>query len=329
MKRSIVLISLLLVIVSSQAQSLKYWYIADAKIPCDFGNIRMSCLQVRSSPDSVWRPFQYEIEGFVWEPGIEAFIEVEVTPLLKPGKDGAKETYKYLRTVEVKNTVLKQKEIIGASRWNLINIQSSTTPIPRVKQAKAWIEFNLDSSRFFGFGGCNHYSGNFSLKDGEINFGVVESTLMSCTNESIEKILYESINGNTQFYLRNRMLFITCQNGYTLHFRSEKKIDSLISELSRPRSYRGNLFGQLKDSTFDVSLDDVADAGNRDYRFIKDSLTSKEKLTIAYKLINMDGYSNVVELHILNLPTKNKDIYQAVVIFNDGTRKEIMIRHVF
>lgn len=328
MKNKIFIFSILLMSISAKAQSLKYWYIADAKIPCQYGNTVMSCLQVRTSPDSVWRPFKYEIEGFIWEPGVEAMIELTETVLPVPGPDGAPAKYKYIRTVEVKNTVLKQKVILGSTRWNLINIQSSTTPIPRVKMLKAWMEFNLDSNTAGGFGGCNSFGGNAEVLEGEINFGPIMSTLKSCTNDSVEKIFLESMQGNTQFFFRNRMLFITCQNGYTLHFRPAQKIDSLISELSKPHIYKGNSFAHLKNGAVGVTLDDIKEAANKNYIMIDSALTEKEKLSIDHKLINTDTASNVAEIHILKKPGKSKDIFHAILIFRDGTTREFMIRHV-
>lgn len=110
-------------ILTSDAQlSSKYWYVGDAKIACQIGDMVTSCLKVRTSPDSAWRDFPWEIEGFLWEPGTETLIELEETPLTTPTTEGQTIKYKLVRVVEVKNTVLKNKALLGASKWKLVNI---------------------------------------------------------------------------------------------------------------------------------------------------------------------------------------------------------------
>lgn len=328
MKKISVLFVLLLMAVASKAQAVKYLYIADSKIGCIIGDVAMSCLQVRTNPDSVWRAFPYDIEGFIHEPGIEVMIEMTETPVLNASPDSPAFRYKYIRTVEVKNTVIRQRELLGASKWKLVNIQEQTKMIPRVRMLNAWVQFNLDSNTVRGFGGCNSFGGNAEVNEGEINFGQMYATKMSCQHDSIERIFIESIQSNTQFYLRNNILFITCQNGYTLHFRPEKRIDSLVNEFSKPHIYRGNTYSQLKDGRFGVTLDDLKEGENKNYLFNSAKLSETEKKTILYKLVNVNPDNNVVEIRILRKPHKNKEIHYAEVILKDGTKRNILIRSV-
>lgn len=328
MKKISVLFFLLLMALASKAQTVKYLYIADSKIGCVIGDVAMSCLQVRTSPDSVWRAFPYEIEGFIHEPGIEVMIEMTETPILNASADSPAFRYKYLRTVEVKNTVIRQRELLGASRWKLVNIQEQTKMIPRVRMMNAWLQFNLDSNTVRGFGGCNGFGGNSEVKEGEINFGQMYATEKSCQHDSIERIFLEGIQSNTQFYLRNNILFITCQNGYTLHFRPEKRIDSLVNEFSKPHIYRGNTYNKLRDGRFGVTLDDLKEGENKNYLFNSAKLSELEKKTILYKLVNTNPDNNVVEIRILKKPHKNKELHYAEVILKDGTKRNILIRSV-
>lgn len=313
---------------SIESQAPKYWYVADAKIACQFGNVVMSCLQVRSSLDSNWKPFQHEIEGFIWEPGIEVLIELEVIPIKKTSPDAPAFKYKYIRTVEVKQTVLKQSEIIGKNKWKLINIQSVSSMIPRVRNLGAWIQFEPDSGTVQGFGGCNKFGGNAEILEGEINFGEMYSTEMYCKNDSLERLLLESLKSNTQFYFRNNMLFITCSNGYTLHLRPEKRMDSLVNVLSRPAIYRGNTFNILRNGQFGVTLDDEKESKNRNFIFEKDTLTQLDTNIIKYRLMNVDVNSDIQVIELLAKPHPSKEISYAVILFKDGSRREIMMRHV-
>ena len=316
-------------ILTSDAQlTSKYWYVGDAKIACQIGDMVTSCLKVRTSPDSAWRDFPWEIEGFLWEPGTETLIELEETPLTTPTNEGQTIKYKLVRVVEVKNTVLKNKALLGASKWKLVNIEQDRKMLPMVKRANAWITFNLDSNTVSGFGGCNGFGGNAEVKEGEISFGQMLSTLKACPGDSIEKRLLETMVGQSQFYIRNNILFITCQNNSTLHFRPEKRIDSLVNSLNKPQIYRGNTYNLLRNGQYGITLDDVPESANKNYLFNVAKTTTVEKKTIKLKLINTIPDNEVQEVHILLKPHKSKDVKHAIVVFKDGTKRSIFVRNV-
>ncbi len=329
MKKSILFLFLLLTTAFvGKAQSLKYWYIADAKIACQYGDMVMSCLKVRTSPDSAWKDFPFEIEGFIWEPGVEALIELEETSLGAPDSNGQTALYKFIRVVETKNTVIKNRELLGASKWKIVNLQQGLTMVPLVRKAGAWVQFNLDSGTFEGFGGCNSFGANAEVKDGQINFGLAESTLKSCSNDSIEKLIFDAMVGEAQYYFRNNILFITFTNNTTLHLRAEKRIDSLVKEFSKPSIYRGNTYNKLRNGQYGVTLDDVAESKNKNYIFNEVKLTPNEKKTIKVKLVNSMKENEIQEVHILNKIHKVKGNAYAVIVLKDGTKRNIIIKNV-
>lgn len=330
MKRlTLILLFLGYALIDSQAQSTyKYWYIGDSKMACQIGDMVTSCLRVKTSSDSAWRDFPWEIEGFLWEPGTETLIELEELPLDTPSVDGQTMRYKFVRMVETKNTVLKNKELLKATRWKLVNIEQDRKLTPMVKRANAWIQFNTDSNTVTGFGGCNSFGGNAEVKEGEIGFGQMLATLKACPGDSIERKLLETMAGQSQFYIRNNILFITCQNNATLHFRPEKRIDSLVNTLNKPKIYRGNTYNLLRDGQYGITLDDVPECANKNYLFGMVKTTATEKKTIKLKLINTLPESEVKEVYILLKPHKTKGVNHAVVVFNNGTKRNILIKNV-
>ena len=111
MKRlTLILLFLGYALIDSQAQSTyKYWYIGDSKMACQIGDMVTSCLRVKTSSDSAWRDFPWEIEGFLWEPGTETLIELEELPLDTPSVDGQTMRYKFVRMVETKHRFKEQR----------------------------------------------------------------------------------------------------------------------------------------------------------------------------------------------------------------------------
>lgn len=330
MKRlTLILLFLGYALTDTQAQSTyKYWYIGDSKMACQIGDMVTSCLRVRTSPDSAWRDFPWEIEGFLWEPGTETLIELEESPMTTPSAEGQTTRYRFIRVVEVKNTVLKNKELLNATRWKLVNIEQDRKLIPMVKRANAWVQFNTDSNTVYGFGGCNSFGGNAEVKEGEIGFGQMLSTLKACPGDSIEKKLLETMVGQSQFYIRNNILFITCQNNSTLHFRPEKRIDSLVNTLNKPQIYRGNTYNLLRNGQYGVTLDDVPESANKNYLFGVVKTTAAEKKTIKLKLVNSSTENDIQEVHILLKPHKTKGVNHAVIVFKNGTKRNIFIKNV-
>lgn len=311
-----------------QEKQIKIMYIADAKIACTYNNITTSCLKVKSHPDSSWKDFPYEIEGFIFEPGVETQIEVSVETIANPPENAPKYAYKLIKVLETRVTVLEDKRILTNNKWKLINIEQNRKMIP-VRKANAWFKFNIDSNKMEGFAGCNSLSGNTTFENGMMQFGMFNSTMMSCENDDIEKTIKEALVGKAAFYVRNNMLFVVCENLMTLHLRPERKLDSIIKVISRPPSkYDGNTYLKLKDGHYAVRLDYVKQAQNEQMMFKVIPLTPAEKKTMLFKLRNMGENNAIKEIQILRKPHKVATLHYAVIIFKDGTKESIVIQDV-
>lgn len=311
-----------------QEKEIKIMYIGDAKIACTYNNIITSCLKVKSDPDSSWKEFPYEIEGFIFEPGVESQVEVSVETIANPQENSPKYAYKLIRVIESHVTVLEDKRILANNKWRLINIEQNRTMIP-ARKANAWFKFNIDSNRLEGYAGCNTISGNTTFENGMMQFGMLTTTMMSCENDNIEKYVREAMAGKAAFYVRNNMLFVVCENLVTLHLRPERRLDSIINVIRRPPSkYDGNTYLKLKDGHYSVRLDYLKQAQNRQMIFKVVPMTATEKKTMRFKLRNVVDDDAIKEIRVLRKPHKVATLHYAIVIYKDGTQESIVIQDV-
>lgn len=311
-----------------QETQIKIMYVGDAKIACTYNNTVTSCLKVKSHPDSSWKEFPYEIEGFIFEPGLESQIEVSVETIASPQENGPKYAYKLIRVIESRRTVLEDKRILTNNRWKLINIEQNRNLVP-ARKANAWFKFNIDSNKIEGFAGCNGISGNTTFENGSMQFGMMTTTMLSCANDDIEKYIRDAMVGRAAFYVRNNMLFVVCENLVTLHLRPEKKLDSIIKVINRPASkYDGNTYLKLKDGHYSVRLDYLKQAQNKQMIFKTVPLTATEKKTMLFKIRNIAEDDEIKEIRVLRKQHKIGTLHYAIVIFKDGTQESIVIQDV-
>ncbi len=313
---------------NAQESKIRTFYVGDAKIACQFNNTITSCLKIKFHPDSNWKEFPYEINGFIFEPGVETMIEVEETPILFPEDNGPKYTYKMLRVIETKKTVLDNKKLLSGNKWKIINIEMDRVMTPS-KKANAWMQFNTDSNTVNGFASCNSFSGNALIEDGVIQFGILNSTVMSCQFDEIEKRIMEGLKGKAAFYIRNNMLFVVCENHLIIHMRPEKRLDSMVKEINKPvQVSRGNTFANMQTGQYVITLDDVPEAAMKQMIFTNVKLTATEQQTIKLKLRNTSADDPVKEIRILAKPHKKAGHYYAVIVFKNGSKRTVVMRNV-
>lgn len=312
----------------SQDSKVRNIYIADSKVACQYNNTITSCLKIKSHLDSNWKEFPYEIEGFIFEPGVEVYIEMQETKILFPEDNGPKYTYKQLRVIESRATVLDQKILLASNKWKIINLELDRVVTP-VKKASAYLTFNIDSNTVSGFAGCNSFMCNTLIENGILQFGIAQNTLMACSNDAIEQRIMEGLKGKAAYYIRNNMLFVVCENRMIIHCRPEKKLDSLIADINKPIVVsRGNTFADMQNGEFVVTLDELPKAANKQMFFKKIVLSATEKKTMKYKLKNVNSDETISQIIILNKPHKMKGYFYAIVIMKDGSKSNVVMRNV-
>lgn len=109
----------------------------------------------------------------------------------------------------------KSPSLVG--KWTLTSYGSADSPTPAVPDVDAAIEFKNDGS-VTGNSGCNGFGGTYELKDGQIVFSPIVSTLMACDDPrmSQENAVFQvlkddvdyKIDGNTLTLTRDKMVLV-------------------------------------------------------------------------------------------------------------------------
>ncbi|MEZ4803909.1 MAG: DUF4377 domain-containing protein [Bacteroidia bacterium] len=327
MKRFLIISLFIFAISTIKAQDnvLKIYIIGDAKIACIENNTILSCLKVKHHPDSNWKSFPYPIEGFEFVPGKEAKIVVEETKIAFPEDNGPKYTYKLSSVIEVKSTVLDNKLLLGNNTFKLINLEKDMKFTP-ARKAGAYFNFNIDSNTMSGFLGCNRFSSNSNYEDGVIQFGLIKSTKMACINNDIEGMLSEGMKGKAAFYVRNNMLFVVCENHLIMHLRPQKRLDSIIQEIQKPKAeMKGNRFARVNPEQVAVILEDLESGKVETLLFKDEALSEKEAENMQFKLINYNPNAQISEIQVLMESVPGINTYKAILILKDGSKKNIEI----
>jgi heat shock protein HslJ len=96
----------------------------------------------------------------------------------------SKENISVVPKIQIQNSPLT------GTRWQLVELSGTKNPANATTK-KMWLSFKADST-VSGNGGCNAFSGNYSLgKDNQISFGEMVRTNVLCPGIDYEKNLYE------------------------------------------------------------------------------------------------------------------------------------------
>lgn len=79
---------------------------------------------------------------------------------------------------------------LAGSAWTLISFEIDTGVIPTVMNAPATLTFSTageQANRISGSGGCNRYTGSYTLADNRLRIGPLASTRMMCDPVRMEQ----------------------------------------------------------------------------------------------------------------------------------------------
>src|SRR5215212_2768421 len=95
----------------------------------------------------------------------------------------------------------------GRSRWVLTEMKEVPVQLSGGRR-DAYINFDVNEKRFSGNGGCNQFSGNYTLDKNNIHFGEVISTKMSCDDIAFENSFLSTLNSIDRYEVRGNDLLL-------------------------------------------------------------------------------------------------------------------------
>ncbi len=325
-KKNILIFAISLISIASNAQSvIKRWIIADAKTACQIGENVTSCYKYKVHKDSNWQNFQYEIEGFTHQQGIEYEIELNEEKLKFTEPNGPQYKWTLLSIVSSTKTVITNPKVLMNNKWNLLAITEPTKTI-LARKAKANIVFNGAENKINGFSGCNTFGGNSAFEDGVIQFGNIESTMKECeTNTDIQTKIYECLKGKAAFYVRKNILYIACENYLTLELRPEKSLDSILQVIQNDdnKPKENTILNMGKNIFFLTLLDDKKEIETSEpLKVIQ--LTPAQQKTILLKLSPQLPTSKIKSVTVTKKETGELGTKLVEIDYKNGVKKEII-----
>lgn len=105
---------------------------------------------------------------------------------------------------------------LAGTAWELRSLNFETPVLP---ETTVTLQFGFDD-RAFGSGGCNSFSSGYTTSEDSINFGMLISTLMACSDDIMaqEMAYFAALEAATSFMLADDQLFITYGDGDQLRF---------------------------------------------------------------------------------------------------------------
>ena len=92
-------------------------------------------------------------------------------------------------------------------RWILMEMKSVPVQLSDSRR-DAFMNFDIKEKRFFGNGGCNQFSGNYTLDKKNIHFGEVIATKMSCGDIAFENSFLSALSKVDRYEVRGDDLLL-------------------------------------------------------------------------------------------------------------------------
>ena len=205
MFQKIILTSLMFIFQSAfSADYLKVLYIADHFDTCG----QQKCLLVRESPEEPYKIWKNTINGFSYQEGFTYCILITIS-----NTDSTTVSYS-LNEIKTKiktgnNDKKLYSNLPDSSIWLLYKLRTKDGSTRTFSVQKAYLQFYNANATFSGNSDCNTISGDFSIKENNIQFNNIASTKMACGKHSIEPDFLMMLNTATTFKITPKLLYIT------------------------------------------------------------------------------------------------------------------------
>jgi len=166
-----IILYLSIILLTGSCSLYKTIYVAGSFANCE-GQSSQKCLKVKEAQEDDWTLIYDDIEGFDYTEGTSYKIKVKATKIKNPSADGVALKYKLVKIIFEEKINTSHELLSFKGNWKvsrLIGIDSlSKSPT---------LSINLNTKKISGNAGCNSYSADFSIKDGQLKFGI---PLCSC-----------------------------------------------------------------------------------------------------------------------------------------------------
>lgn len=118
--------------------------------------------------------------------------------------------------------VAAQDPALTGSSWQLVSILPRGRPGPALPAGEIALNFSSDSVG--GFGGCNTYSGPYTLDADMVSIGAVVSTRMACTEDEgtlSEADYFATLEGEFEYRLNGKLLMLWKEDHTVLRFAAD------------------------------------------------------------------------------------------------------------
>ncbi|MES2618426.1 MAG: DUF4377 domain-containing protein [Bacteroidota bacterium] len=331
MRKTVFLFSMLLgfcLNTFAQEPIIKTWIVADARMACTVGDAVTSCYRIKEHVDSNWIQFPWTIDGFLHDKGTEYIIEVQLEKIPFTEKNGPEYTYTLKRIVSQKNNVLTDKRLLANNKFQLINIEEYGKLKLAIK-SKAFLKFNIDSNIIEGFSGCNNLKVSCSFATAFLQFGPMVADKTTCPNAEIESKILGGLAGKASFYVRNKMLFMVCENYVTLHLRPERSLDSILKVIDDENAPKNDInFSKAPDGTILVNAP-IQDGKLNLITPCKKTTapeSTKKGAAIITTFTPLEKNAIFVKMVLSKKPHPTPNMFYATIYYKNGIKKEVEIR---
>lgn len=164
-------------LISVEAQTtIEELEVAHYRAFCE-GVVPKQCLVIKREGSLNFGTILDEIENFEFIPGYHYTLMVEIEKVNAPPKDTSGYIYRLKEIVNRKPIADPVRDIdLYGNKWRLVEMNGK----PVNRSSGAWLVLSGHSAAAHGYGGCNSFSGNFSLNENVLRVGPLRSTKRAC-----------------------------------------------------------------------------------------------------------------------------------------------------
>jgi len=154
---------------------------------------------------------RYAMRATIFIDGAARWLTTGDYPVITNGKFSA--------DVLVTQSSSAQSNLAG-TQWKLVSYGPPTAQTPAL--AGSTLEFRTDANTVMGSGGCNQFSGSYTVTGSTIKFGALLSTLMACADDKMntqEQKYFVLLGGATRYEISGEQLKIEYKEGSLIFVR--------------------------------------------------------------------------------------------------------------